>query len=143
MQTIVDIFSRFLFEDRFIEKREKGPLTVDEINDLMEEAQVEAYGKLEVYHKYMWICKPHYYFVGGHYYNFPYAFGFLFSLGLMRLKDQPNFWDKYKKVLIATGCKNTTDIGKIVGFDFSDKEFWKSAINEFYKSIEEFIKLTS
>ena len=142
MQTIVDIYSRFNFEDKFIKNREEGPLTIDEINDLMIESQKQAYGDLGSYHKYMWICKPHYYFVGRHYYNFPYAFGFLFSLGLMRLKDEENFMDKYKQVMIATGSKDTRDVGLIVDIDFADKEFWKSAIDEFYKSIEEFISLT-
>ena len=37
-QVIVDIYSRFLFESRLIEKRQEEPLSVEEIKDLMLEA---------------------------------------------------------------------------------------------------------
>lgn len=143
LQTIVDIYSRFLFEERVITKREDGPLSVKECNALMQEAQQEAYGKLDAYHPYMWICKPHYYFVGRHFYNFPYAFGFLFSLALQGISAQPGFVDKYKQVLKATGCSDVLTVGKIVDMDFADKEFWKQTLDSFVQLIDQYISLTS
>ncbi|MFQ7171410.1 MAG: hypothetical protein ACLRQF_04480 [Thomasclavelia ramosa] len=38
-QVIVDIYSRYLFESRFFEKRETGALSVEEIEELMIQAQ--------------------------------------------------------------------------------------------------------
>ena len=63
-QVIVDIYSRFLFESRFIDKRKEGPLSVEEIKELMIQAQKEAYGNgldHDYLHPYMWTWKPHYY----------------------------------------------------------------------------------
>ena len=57
----------------------------NDLKEIMLDAQKQAYGdgldqtKL---HPYMWTCKGHYYSSGLSYYNFPYAFGGLFAMGL-------------------------------------------------------------
>lgn len=84
-QVIVDIYSRFLFEKSFFEARKGSSLSVEEIKDLMLDAQREAYGDgldPDFLHPYMWTWKPHYYDAEYNYYNFPYAFGLLFAKGL-------------------------------------------------------------
>lgn len=43
-QVIVDIYSRFLFEDEVFERRKDHSLTVKELKDMMLEAQKKAYG---------------------------------------------------------------------------------------------------
>ncbi|MEG0685498.1 MAG: M3 family oligoendopeptidase, partial [Coprobacillus sp.] len=56
-QVIVDIYSRFLFENSFIEKRKDGPLSIEETKELMLIAQKKAYGKgldHNNLHPYMW-----------------------------------------------------------------------------------------
>ena len=61
-QVIVDIYSRYLFESRFFEKRETGALSVEEIKELMIQAQKDAYGDgldHQYLHPYMWTWKPH------------------------------------------------------------------------------------
>jgi oligoendopeptidase F len=67
---VVDITSRFLFEQRVFEKRQQRELSVDELNELMLEAQRETYGDgLDgaYLHPYMWAMKPHYYSTGRSY----------------------------------------------------------------------------
>ena len=84
-QVIVDIYSRFLFEKSFFESRKESALSVEEIKELMVNAQKEAYGDgldPNFLHPYMWAWKPHYYDTEYNYYNFPYAFGLLFAKGL-------------------------------------------------------------
>lgn len=84
-QVIVDIYSRFLFEDNFFNKRKESTLSVEEIKTLMLDAQKAAYGDgldKDYLHPYMWLWKPHYYDADYNYYNFPYAFGLLFAKGL-------------------------------------------------------------
>ncbi|WP_337960896.1 M3 family oligoendopeptidase [Caloramator sp. mosi_1] len=73
-QTIVDIYSRFLFEDEVFRRREDHSLSVDEFKEIMLDAQRKAYGDAldEKYmHPYMWVNKPHYYYADANYYNFP------------------------------------------------------------------------
>ena len=57
----------------------------------MLDAQAATYGDAidpATYHRYMWLWKPHYYTHEHNFYNFPYAFGHLFSLGLYAIYRQ-------------------------------------------------------
>ena len=84
-QIIVDIYSRYLFETAVFENREQSFMFSKDLEEMMLSAQKEAYGDgldQSYLHPYMWACKPHYYSTGLSFYNFPYAFGGLFSKGL-------------------------------------------------------------
>lgn len=84
-QTIVDIYSRYLFETEVIDTRADHAMNVDELKDAMLRAQEASYGDgldPEIRHPYMWACKSHYYSSGYNFYNFPYAFGELFAKGV-------------------------------------------------------------
>lgn len=146
-QTIVDIYSRFLFEDKAIKIRESRSLTTDEIIDIMYEAQSKAYGDSidkKYLHPYMWICKPHYYITDYHYYNFPYIFGLLFSKGLYALyeEDKINFFEKYKNFLSNTCNGNISEIVSPLGIDIHNKSFWKKSLDVIIKDIDLFLELT-
>ena len=145
-QVVVDIYSRFVFETNFFEERKNGPLSVEEINAFMLEAQKEAYGdglEAECLHPYMWLCKPHYYSAGLNYYNFPYAYGMLFSKGLYAeyMRTGASFADKYEKILAATGANTLEDIALLAGIDVRDKAFWVKSLQEVEKKIDEFCAL--
>lgn len=132
-QVIVDIYSRFLFESRFFEKRQDGPLSVDEIKELMIESQKEAYGKgldQDSLHPYMWTWKPHYYEADYAFYNFPYAFGLLLAKGLyaMYQKQGKDFTKTYEDFLSLTGKMSLEDVGKSVGIDLTSEDFWMDSI---------------
>ena len=84
-QVIVDILSRYLFESEVIERRKDHTLSVNELKEIMLDAQDKSYGDgldPDVRHPYMWACKCHYYYPGLAFYNFPYAFGQLFGAGV-------------------------------------------------------------
>ncbi|MCX6054619.1 MAG: hypothetical protein NTZ74_06875 [Chloroflexi bacterium] len=88
---IVDIYSRYLFEKGVFERREKSELSADELCEIMEKAQKATYGDgldEKYLQKWMWTWKPHYYFAGLSFYNFPYAFGLLFATGLYAIYQQ-------------------------------------------------------
>lgn len=147
-QVIVDIYSRFLFESRLIEKREEGPLSVDEIKSLMIEAQKEAYGQgldHETLHPYMWTWKPHYYEADYAFYNFPYAFGLLLAKGLygLYLKEGASFAKIYENFLSLTGKMNLEDVGKSVGIDLTSEEFWQNSLDMIKEDLELFYELLS
>ena len=147
-QVIVDIMSRFFFESEVFRRRKDGTLSVKELKDIMINAQKEAYGDgldENYLHPYMWLIKPHYYSPDLHFYNFPYAFGLLFSRGLyaMYKKEGEEFIPKYKELLRNTGKYDVGDIGTIIGVDLRQREFWQASMDNLHKEIEEFIALTS
>ncbi|MBC5627622.1 M3 family oligoendopeptidase [Clostridium sp. NSJ-6] len=146
-QVIVDIYSRFLFESWFFEKRKESALSVDEIKDLMIKAQKEAYGEgldPEYLHPYMWTWKPHYYYVDSNFYNFPYAFGLLFAKGLYAeyLKRGDSFPKEYENLLSITGKNKIADVTKVMGIDIHNKDFWRSSLKTIEEDIENFIELS-
>lgn len=145
-QVIVDIYARFLFEKEIFIRREEGTLSVDEIKEVMIWAQKEAYGDAideATLDPYAWIHKPHYYFTSRNFYNFPYAFGLLFSKGLYSqyMKEGSAFVDKYNKILALTGKANIYDVTKFAGIDIHDINFWRSSLDMVKKDIEKFMFL--
>lgn len=146
-QVIVDIYSRYLFETAVFESRQDSPLTVEQIKELMVNAQKEAYGEgldPEYLHPYMWTWKSHYYYADANFYNFPYAFGLLFAKGLYAqyLKDKESFPGKYKKLLAVTGKMKIEDVTRTIGIDVSKPEFWRDSLKIVAEDIEEFMKLS-
>lgn len=146
-QIIVDIYSRYLFESAVFENREKSFMFSKDLEQLMLDAQKEAYGDgldSDAMHPYMWACKPHYYSSGLSFYNFPYAFGGLFSKGLYAIyQEQPEgFVEKYQELLRATTVTSVEDTAKVLGVDVEDSAFWKKALAQVADNIEQFIALT-
>ena len=146
LQCIVDIYSRFLFEDEVFKRRNNGFVSKDELCDIMENAQKQAYGNgldHNFLHKYMWICKTHYYNANANYYNFPYAYGVLFSKGLfsLYLKDKENFIKKYDDMLSITGKSSLYEVGKFIGVDLKTKDFWLSSLNLIIEDINKYCEI--
>ena len=147
-QIIVDIYSRFLFEDEVIRRRKNKFMFADELEGIMLNAQKEAYGDgldPDYLHPYMWCCKSHYYSAGLSYYNFPYAFGGLFSRGLYAkyLEEGEEFLPKYRALLNATTVASVEDVAHIAGIDLTKPEFWRTSLQVIADKIDEFIVETS
>ncbi|PLS15585.1 oligoendopeptidase [Bacillus sp. M6-12] len=143
---LMNIHARFLFETRFYEERKKGVVSASRLNDLMEKAQQEAYGDaLAEYHPHFWASKLHFYITGVPFYNFPYTFGFLFSLGIyaQALEEGEGFEKKYMALLQDTGSMTVENLAKKhLNVDLTTKGFWEKAIGACITDIEEFLKLT-
>ena len=138
-QLVVDIHSRFLFEDEVFKKRLERELSVDELKTIMLDAQAQTYGDAVAdYHPLMWAQKGHYYSTGRSYYNFPYTFGYLFGLGIYATyKAEPqDFQAKYNDLLSSTGMADARTLGKRFGIDIEDKRFWESSLDVAKKRIE-------
>lgn len=145
-QCIVDIYSRFLFEDSVFKARKEGILSSEELNGLMLDAQKRAYGKgldENCLHKYMWVCKPHYYDADFNYYNFPYAFGALLSKGLYSLykKMGNDFLPLYDKFLASSSTRPLADVAGIAGIDLYSRDFWLTGIDNVIAEIDELKKM--
>ncbi|ABS61059.1 M3 family oligoendopeptidase [Fervidobacterium nodosum] len=143
VQIIIDIYSRFLFESEVFERRKSRPISVEEFKEIMLKAQKEAYGEgldENYMHPYMWLVKPHYYSPTFHFYNFPYTFGMLFGLGVYSMKDNPNFFEMYKKLLSSTGKGTAEEVAMSVGIDIQKEEFWKNSLSVIEKAVDEFVR---
>lgn len=145
-QVIVDIYSRFLFEKEVFERRKKSDLDADELCEIMEEAQGATYGDGldEKYrHKFMWTWKPHYYSAGLSFYNFPYAFGMLFGVGLYAVYKQrgEDFIPDYKKLLSSTGEAPAAELAARFDIDIRDKQFWADSLAVVGKRVDRYCEL--
>ncbi|CCV64720.1 Oligoendopeptidase, pepF/M3 family [Alteracholeplasma palmae J233] len=139
-QVIIDILSRFIFETKVLDTANR-PISKDEMKNFMIDAQKKAYGKgldENNLHPYMWLNKGHYYSAGLNFYNFPYAFGLLFSKGLYAqyLKDKKTFIQKYDKLLALTTKASAEDVALSMNIDITKKEFWMDSLEMIKRDID-------
>lgn len=143
-QVVVDIHSRFLFEQSVFARRSARELSSREFCELMLEAQSQTYGDgldPDARHPYMWAVKGHYY--GPTYYNYPYTFGLLFGLGLYaRYRENPTgFHEGYDDLLASTGLADAATLASRFGIDTRSVAFWRSSLDVIRESIREFESL--
>ena len=143
----LNIHARFLFEKAFYEERSIGIVSEQRINELMIQAQKEAYGdSLSSYHPHFWCSKLHFFIDDVPFYNFPYTFGFLFSLGIYAeyLKNPDGFEEKYIRLLRDTGSMTVEELAmKHLGVDLTKPTFWEEGIQIMQRDAEEFITLSN
>ena len=145
-QVIVDIYSRYLFEKEVFERRSEAELSADELCDAMLRAQRETYGDGldgRYLHPYMWAWKPHYYRPNLSFYNFPYAFGLLFGLGLYNVYKQQGtaFLLEYDHLLRSTGEATPMELAGQFGIDISEQAFWEGSLAVIEGRIEQYLGL--
>ncbi len=146
-EVIVDIYSRFLFEQEVFTRRQKSTLSADEISEIMLDAQRTSYGDgldENVLHKYMWTWKPHYYSPSLAFYNYPYAFGLLFATGLYAIFQERGeaFVPEYMQLLASTGEASAADLAARFGIDIRDQAFWAASLRVIARRIERYIELS-
>ena len=147
-QTMVDIYSRFLFEQKVVAAQADHALDVDELKETMLWAQEQSYGDgldPEYRHPYMWACKSHYYSTGVHFYNFPYAFGGLFARGLYARyeKEGEAFVPVYCDLLSRFGSDTIANVTASVGIDVTTPDFWRSAVESVLVQVRRFVELAN
>ena len=144
-QIVLDILSRFRFEQAVFEQRAERELSPDEFCNLMADAQRSTYGdgldpaKL---HPYAWASKPHYYSTDS-FYNYPYLFGQLFGIGLYaQYRLAPDgFHARYDDLLRRTGQADPAELAAGFGVDIRDKAFWATSLSSLETDIEAFVRL--
>ena len=145
-QVVVDIHSRFLFETEVFARRQRRTLGVQELDEMMLDAQARAYGDgldLDTRHPHMWVLKPHYY--GSHFYNWPYTYGLLFGLGLYaRVRDDPDrFRAGYDDLLSRAGMNTAEELGQAFGLDVTDEAFWTASLDVLRARMDEYRTLAA
>jgi len=143
-QVVVDIHSRFLFETEVFARRQRRTLGVNELNEIMLQAQNDAYGDgldQSTAHPHMWVLKPHYY--GSHFYNWPYTYGLLFGLGLFAQyhRDPERFRSGYDDLLSRAGMNTAEELGAAFGIDVTSGDFWTASLDVLRSRMSEYSTL--
>jgi oligoendopeptidase F len=143
-QVVVDIHSRFLFETEVFARRQRRTLGVNELNEIMLQAQNDAYGDgldQSTAHPHMWVLKPHYY--GSHFYNWPYTYGLLFGLGLFAQyhRDPERFRSGYDDLLSRAGMNTAEELGAAFGIDVTSGDFWTASLDVLRARMSEYSTL--
>lgn len=141
----LNIRARYLFETRFYQLRQKKLVTPAELNELMLNAQKEAFGHdLSTYSPHLWASKLHFYIDEPAFYNFPYVFGYLFSLGIYAKAQQTgDFEDSYIALLRDTANMTTEELAKKhLGVDLTQPDFWLAGVKLIKRDVADFMRLT-
>ncbi len=142
----MNIHARFIFETNFYAERRRGPISAERLNELMLEAQKQAFcNALDVWHPHFWCSKLHFYITGVPFYNFPYTFGYLFSSGIYAMAKEggADFEQKYINLLRDTGSMKVEDLAsRHLGVDLTKKDFWRQAVEMAVADAREFLQIT-
>ncbi|MEE9187890.1 MAG: M3 family metallopeptidase, partial [Anaerolineales bacterium] len=145
-QVIVDISSRYMFEKEVFGRRENADLSADELCEIISQAQKTTYGEgldENHLHPYMWAWKPHYYQEDISFYNYPYAFGLLFSTGLYAIYQQRGveFVPQLQDLLASTGLGSAADLASRFDIDIRSIDFWEDSLEVIRQRIERYLEL--
>lgn len=139
---ILNIPSRYEFEKNLVEARIDRPQSAKEMKQMMSSAWEKWYGdSLTETDPMFWASKLHFSIAGLGFYNYPYLFGYLFSLGIYGQKDrfQETFKDRYIALLRDTGKMTAEDlIKKHLEDDITKPDFWLRSLKIVEDQIVEF-----
>ncbi|WP_010587453.1 M3 family oligoendopeptidase [Schlesneria paludicola] len=144
---LMNIHARFLFEDEFHRQRKNGELTSTQLSQLMEQAQRTAYLGLlsdDGWNPRFWVSKLHFYITSLPFYNFPYTFGYLLSLGVYAIgkESKGDFPKQYRELLLATGCQDAEEaVQSTMGFDLRKPDFWQKSLNIVADRVKQFVTI--
>jgi oligoendopeptidase F len=91
-----------------------------------------------------WANKLHFYISGVSFYNFPYLFGYLFSLGVYRARENfgEDFYPKYVSLLRDTGRMTAEELAtKHLAADLESPAFWREIVFSLESRVDKFEKL--
>lgn len=146
---LMNIHARFVFEDRFHCERREGEVTAERLSELMLAAQRETFLDAladDGWNSRFWVSKLHFYISGLPFYNFPYTFGYLLSLGTFATAKNfaGDFPARYRELLIATGCCEAEEaVRSTLGDDLTKPDFWNRSLDVVAQRVERFLQLAN
>ncbi|MEM7000453.1 MAG: M3 family oligoendopeptidase [Pseudomonadota bacterium] len=138
---LLNIPARYEFERNFYDARAARPLQAEELKTMMADAWRTWYGDaLAEPDPMFWASKLHFYISGLSFYNFPYLFGYLFSLGVYARKDaDDNFYPRYAALLRDTGRMTAEDLAEThLGVRIDEPQFWRDTISALETRVDAF-----
>ncbi len=141
--SVIETTQYYHFEQEVFERRSQAALSADEICKISLRWQAEIYGNgIEPQHlnPYAWVDIPHQFFPNISFYNFPYAFGLLFSLGLYAQYQRRGaaFISEFEALLTSTGEYMPVELAARFGIRLNEPDFWQSSLRIIEQRIERF-----
>ncbi len=144
---MINIPVRYEFEKAFYERRQQGELSAQQLCELMSQTWQEWYGdSMTEADPYFWASKLHFSISEISFYNYPYLFGYLFSIGVYAQREAKgeNFYRDYVNLLRDTGSMMAEDVvERHLGMDLSQADFWQQSINMIDEKLSQFELLLS
>jgi len=144
---LTNVAARFEFENELYSQRENESFTPEKLKKLMDKSWTEYYGDtLTENDEMFWASKLHFHISGLSFYNYPYIFGYLFSLGVYAQKDVlgDKFYDAYIALLRDTGRLTAEEVAmKHLNADLTKPDFWNKSLEIVTKNVEEFEKVVN
>jgi len=142
---MLNIPARFDFEKQLVDARNDKFLTPDTLRKMMVSSWQHWYeDSLSEYDDMFWASKLHFSISGFGFYNYPYLFGYLFSLGIyaQREKYSNAFEPLYREILLDTGNMTAEDlVQKHLQQDITQANFWADSIAVVNSSLQQFESL--
>lgn len=146
---LLNIPSRFRFEEELNKRRQNGTLSSEETHQVMVNAWKRYYDdtlsdldRVGVFSQ----SKLHFYLTGISFYNWPYTFGYLFALGVYAEYENGSsvtFAKLYRELLRDTGRMDAEDVvEKHLGDRIDDPAFWIKAIRVVEGKLDELQEVT-
>lgn len=129
---LMNIPARFDFERALYVMRAKGHLDPDALSAETVACQQRWYGDaVSSWDPLFWCSKLHFYISGRAFYNYPYAYGYLFAQLVYRrvLDEGPTAHGQYVELLRRTGWQGGEDLAReTLGLDLTRWETWYQAV---------------
>jgi oligoendopeptidase F len=129
---LINIPVRYEFEKALYTERQTTTLTAEELSKMMSETWMQWYGDtLSGPDEMFWASKLHFAMSYVSFYNFPYTFGYLFSLSLYakRKEEGSSFMPTYRALLRDTGRMTAEElVQKHTGEDIRNVDYWRKAL---------------
>ncbi len=143
----INIPVRYEFEKVFYEQRANKELGPDQLSDLMSKTWTEWYGdSMSESDSLFWASKLHFSIPEVSFYNYPYLFGYLFSIGVYAQREAKgeHFYSDYVSLLRDTGSMRAEEVvQKHLQMDLTEERFWQQSLDRVSQQIDEFERLIS
>ncbi len=142
---MLNIPTRYEFETQVYTNRPARPFRPDELSSMMSEAWCEWYGDaLAEPDPMFWASKLHFHMSQVPFYNFPYLFGYLFSLGVYERREHfgDSFFERYVALLRDTGRMTAEDLAQQhLEVDLTEASFWEGTVAKLATRVDAFESL--
>ena len=144
---LLNIPARFEFEKRLVESRKQGVAIAPKLKTMMADSWQFWYeDSLSDYDDMFWATKLHFSISQLGFYNYPYLFGYLFSLGIYAQQERygTSFNELYTKILRDTGSMTAEElVAHHLQQDISQPQFWQASLNIVEHSVAQFEQLAA
>jgi oligoendopeptidase F len=136
----------FEFEQAVFTTRAQRDLAPPELDAFMTTAWVDVAGDAvdpDTVWSMSWTM-GHFFIDSLWFYNFPYAFGALFALGLLAVREaEPDgFLDRFDTLLADSGMREASELAAEFGIDLSDPAFWRASLDSFRDDVKRYEALS-